>query len=108
MKKEIVLQNIGEGIEEGIVTEINVQVGDTIEVDTPLIELETDKAILPFPSADQGVVKEIFVTPNQTIKIGQRLLLIETHGNKASASEKTIKKPPKPSTPIPSNSTNFL
>ena len=60
MVVEISLPVLGEGVDSGTVAGVLVDVGDTIEADTPLIELETDKAVIEVPSEEAGVVTECF------------------------------------------------
>jgi pyruvate/2-oxoglutarate dehydrogenase complex dihydrolipoamide acyltransferase (E2) component len=56
--QELKLPEVGEGIESGTVVAVLVKVGDRIEVDQPLLELETDKAVVEMPSTVAGVVTE--------------------------------------------------
>ena len=78
------LPDVGEGIDSGVVVSVLVSVGDTVEVDQPVIELETDKAVVEVPSDVSGVVEEINVKENDEAKVGQVLL---TLGEGAAASE---------------------
>ncbi len=62
MLEEIRLPEIGENVTSGtVVGGVHVQVGDAIEVDDPVIELETDKAVVDIPSPLKGQVTEILV-----------------------------------------------
>ena len=57
---------LGDDVESGIVVSVMVSVGDTISVDQPVLELETDKAVLEVPSSVSGVIEEIMVkTPTR-------------------------------------------
>jgi pyruvate dehydrogenase E2 component (dihydrolipoamide acetyltransferase) len=53
-----------------------VAVGDSIKKDQPVIELETDKAVVEVPSAVSGVVKEIKVKAGEQAKVGQVILVV--------------------------------
>jgi pyruvate dehydrogenase E2 component (dihydrolipoamide acetyltransferase) len=55
-----------------------VSVGDSVAVDQPLVELETDKAVLEVPSSHKGKVAEILIAPGDTVKVGQVLVKIDT------------------------------
>ena len=55
------LPPLGENVDAGTVVGILVAVGDTIEVDQSVLEIETDKANLEVPSSVSGVVTEILV-----------------------------------------------
>jgi len=81
MQTEFKLPELGENIESGDVVNILVSEGETIDIDDPVLELETDKATVEVPSSVSGVVKKIHVQVGDTIKVGQ---LILTAGNGAA------------------------
>lgn len=97
---EFKLPEVGEGISKGTVVNVLVKVGDTIAKDQPVIEFETDKAVVEVPSNVAGVVQEIKVKANQEAKIGDVVLVVgESAGSTAVKPEpaKTETKPePKP------------
>ena len=62
MVKEILLPDLGEGIDGADVSEVVVSVGDTVSKDDTLLVLESDKASMEIPAEDAGVIKEILVT----------------------------------------------
>ncbi|MGH2575840.1 MAG: 2-oxo acid dehydrogenase subunit E2 [Ignavibacteria bacterium] len=78
MIKEIVLPIVSENVEEGDVVKVLVSVGDEIEIDQSIIELETDKALFEVPSSEKGKVVEVNVKEGDSIKIGQVILKVET------------------------------
>ena len=59
------------------VVEILVQAGERVEVDQPLATLETDKALVEFPSPHAGVVGKIHVQPGDQMVQGDALLALE-------------------------------
>ena len=73
---EFKLPEVGEGIDSGIVVGILVSVGDTVEKDQPVIEFETDKAVVEVPSGVSGVVQSINVKANEEAKVGQTILTV--------------------------------
>jgi pyruvate dehydrogenase E2 component (dihydrolipoamide acetyltransferase) len=73
---EFKLPEVGEGITKGTVVNILVKVGDTIVKDQPVIEFETDKAVVEVPSSVAGVVQEIRVQPNKEANIGDVILVV--------------------------------
>ena len=75
------------------VIEILVKVGDTIEVDTPLVTLESDKASMEIPSSSAGVVKSLQVKLGDKIGEGD-LILTLTSDNVASSSPEAPKEAP--------------
>ena len=85
MAVEFKLPGIGEGIESGDVLEVLVSVGDTIEVDTEICELETDKATVFVPSDIAGTIKEIHFADGDTVAVGAVLLTVEAAAGAAPA-----------------------
>lgn len=71
MIEDIRLPEISENVEAGDVTKVLVAVGDTVEVDQPLVELETDKAVFELPSTVAGTVTEVLVKEGDTAKSGR-------------------------------------
>ena len=88
------------------VIEICVKVGDAIDVDDPLITLESDKATMDVPSPVAGVVKEIRVAINDRISEGAVVALVETGEAAAETrSEPPAVAAPQPSAPTPAATT---
>ncbi|MEU8005921.1 biotin/lipoyl-containing protein, partial [Catellatospora sp. NPDC049111] len=71
---------LGESVTEGTVTRWLKQVGDTIEVDEPLLEVSTDKVDTEIPSPVAGVLLEITVPEDETAAVGAQLALIGAAG----------------------------
>ena len=74
---EFCLPDLGENIESGEVIGLLVKPGDTVTEDQPLIELETDKAVIEVPSSVTGTVQEMHVTVGEQVMIGQLVATIE-------------------------------
>ncbi|WP_438311871.1 dihydrolipoamide acetyltransferase family protein [Sporosarcina sp. FA9] len=72
------LHDIGEGMTEGEVVQYLVQVGDWVETDQPLVEIQTDKMIAEISSPCAGHVKEIIIEIGETVQVGTSLLYIES------------------------------
>jgi pyruvate dehydrogenase E2 component (dihydrolipoamide acetyltransferase) len=85
MIKEIMLPEISETVESGDVIEIFVRVGDFIDVEQPLAQLETDKATFDVPSPAKGKVVEIAIEPGQKVNVGQLLLKVDTEAAPGAA-----------------------
>jgi pyruvate dehydrogenase E2 component (dihydrolipoamide acetyltransferase) len=83
---EFTVPELGENVAGGDVTSILVKVGDTIAVDQPVLELETDKATVEVPSSVAGRVTEIKVKPGDTIKVGAVVLVVEDGASAKSTS----------------------
>ena len=78
MIEEIRLPEISESVETGDVTKVLVSVGDSVAVDQPLVELETEKAVFEVPSTVAGHVAEVLVKEGDTVRVGQTLVKIDT------------------------------
>jgi len=83
MAVEIKLPELGENITSGTLARLLVKEGDHIKKDQPLIELETDKAVVEVPSSHSGVVTRIAVKEGESINVGQTILLLEAAGSPA-------------------------
>ena len=83
MVKDFKFPDVGEGITEGEVVKWLVKEGDTVEEDQPLLEVETDKAIVEIPSPWSGRVMKIHVGEGGIVKVGQALVSIGEEGEKA-------------------------
>ena len=65
MIKDIVLPDLGEGIEGAEVSEVSVSVGDKVTPDQTILVLESDKASMEIPAEANVIVIEIFVSPGE-------------------------------------------
>ena len=81
--KNITVPDIG-GASDVEVIEVLVKVGDRIQVGTPLITLESDKATMEVPSSDEGVVKEIQVKVGSKVSMGSTILILELGANQSA------------------------
>ena len=82
MSEKIVVPVLGESISEATVAKWLKNVGETIEVDEPIVELETDKVNLEVPSPISGVLSEINSKDGSVVEVGALL-------GSVSESEKT-------------------
>lgn len=78
MSKQIAIPDIGG--DEVTVTEVMVKVGDTIEVDQSVINVEGDKASMEVPAPEAGVVKEVLVKVGDKVSTGTPMLVLEAAG----------------------------
>ncbi|HTK91020.1 MAG TPA: dihydrolipoamide acetyltransferase family protein [Verrucomicrobiae bacterium] len=88
MPREFALPDLGEGLTEAEIVEVLVHEGDVIAEDTPLLEVETDKAKVEIPSPVGGRVQKIHVTPGQTVKVGAVLVTFADAAGAAPAPAK--------------------
>jgi pyruvate dehydrogenase E2 component (dihydrolipoamide acetyltransferase) len=87
MTTEFKLPELGENVESGDVVAVLVAAGDPVEVDQPVLELETDKATIEVPSSVSGVVKEVRVKAGEQAQVGQVIFTVETDGAAPAAKE---------------------
>jgi pyruvate dehydrogenase E2 component (dihydrolipoamide acetyltransferase) len=78
MINAVTLPELGENIDTAEVLHVLVSVGDSIDKDQALIEVETEKASVEVPTPAAGVVKEIRIKPGDTIRVGQVLVELES------------------------------
>src|SRR5918995_889524 len=74
MPRPFVLPDLGEGLTEAEILNVLVHEGDVIVEDTPLLEIETDKATVEIPSPISGRVEKLHVQAGQTVKVGAVLV----------------------------------
>lgn len=85
MAFEFKLPDVGEGITEGEIVRWLVGVGDTVVLDQPLLELQTDKAVVELPAPRAGVIASVHGEPGQVVPVGTTLVVIEAAGAPAVA-----------------------
>ncbi|MBS8263603.1 2-oxo acid dehydrogenase subunit E2 [Mesobacillus boroniphilus] len=83
---EVKLHDIGEGMTEADINCYLVKPGDFVKADDPLVEVQTDKMTAEIPAPRSGVIKELLLTPGQTVKVGTTLLIMED----SSGGSKTV------------------
>ncbi|MER7083291.1 biotin/lipoyl-containing protein, partial [Saccharopolyspora kobensis] len=71
---------LGESVAEGTVTRWLKQVGDSVEVDEPLLEVSTDKVDTEIPSPVAGTLLEIAANEDDTVEVGAKLAVIGAAG----------------------------
>ena len=76
MSHEVTLPALGESVTEGTVTRWLKNVGDTVAVDEPLVEISTDKVDTEIPSPVAGVIVEILVAEDDTVEVGAVLVRV--------------------------------
>lgn len=104
MSTEIRVPTLGESVTEATVAQWFKQAGDSVAVDEPLVELETDKVTIELPSPAAGVLSDISVETGDTVEVGALLGMIgEGEGKvsaKPAAKKEEVKAAPAPE-PVP-------
>jgi len=81
MSTEFKLPELGENIETAGVLNVLIKMGDKIEKDQGVIEIETDKATIEVPSTISGIVQDVLIKPGDNVKVGQTLMVVQEIGN---------------------------
>ncbi|MBN2449110.1 MAG: 2-oxo acid dehydrogenase subunit E2 [Lentisphaeria bacterium] len=100
MEKELALPGLGENISKVQVARVLVQAGASVAADDPLLEVEADKAVVEIPAAAAGTVRQVLVSPGDTLTIGQPFAVIET-GQTEPEPQPPDADEPAPNTPGP-------
>ena len=77
MSVELIVPTLGESITEATVSKWLKKIGESFEVDEPLVEIETDKITVEVPAPSAGVLSEIKVKEGKDVNIGGVLGIIE-------------------------------
>ena len=80
-EQEFLLPELGENIVSATVTKVLIAVGDTVELDQAVLELETDKATIEVPSTMAGKVTALLVAEGDVIKIGAVIFRVSGSAN---------------------------
>jgi pyruvate dehydrogenase E2 component (dihydrolipoamide acetyltransferase) len=76
MSERVTMPALGESVTEGTVTRWLKNVGDTVALDEPLLEVSTDKVDTEIPSPVAGTLQEILVAEDETVPVGADLAVI--------------------------------
>ncbi len=92
MLKEILLPDLGEGIFSADVSEVLVSPEDHVSVDDIILVLESEKASMEIPSEEEGVIKKVFISAGDQVKIGEILIMMEVVPSSKVTKKKTEEK----------------
>ncbi|MHC9568205.1 2-oxoglutarate dehydrogenase, E2 component, dihydrolipoamide succinyltransferase [Corynebacterium diphtheriae] len=99
---DVVMPELGESVTEGTITQWLKSVGDTVDVDEPLLEVSTDKVDTEVPSPVAGTILEILFNEDDTVDVGDVIVRVGTPGSAPAAKEEPAEAPkeePKAETP---------
>ena len=85
---EFKLPELGENISQGDLVRLMISPGTKVSEGQPVMELETDKAVVEVPSSVSGIVKDVKVKEGEKIKVGQVIFTLEGSGGTASSSSR--------------------
>ena len=92
MIKEIVLPDLGEGIESATISEVPLSAGEHVKKDDVLLVLESDKASMEIPSDYDGKITEVLVEEGKDVVTGEPLFKIEIQDSAKEEIEEETKK----------------
>lgn len=81
--KDFALPDLGEGLEESELVSWHVAVGDTVELNQHLADVETAKALVELPSPFAGVIKALYAEEGTTVAVGAPIVQFELDGDPA-------------------------
>ncbi|MFF0530346.1 dihydrolipoamide acetyltransferase family protein [Nocardia amikacinitolerans] len=80
---EFRLPDLGEGLAEAEVVSWSVNVGDSVELNQTIAEVETAKAVVALPSPFAGRVEELLAEPGETVEVGAPLIRVRVESPRA-------------------------
>ena len=84
---QICLTDPGEGLTEAEIIEIKVKEGDRVEINDPVVTVETAKSAVELPSHVAGIVAKVHVKEGDELNVGEPMFDIETDPEAGQASE---------------------
>ena len=99
MGREFRLPDIGEGLTEAEIVRWLVAEGESVKADQPIVEVETDKAVVEIPSPYAGVVERHGGAEGETLEVGSILVVI-SDANDMSQDQSAATPPPPIAAPI--------
>ena len=101
------MPDIGEGIAEGEIVKIDIKVGDTIQEDDILFEVQNDKSVEEIPSPVSGKVLEVKVQEGTVARVGDVIVVIDDGSGPAEASAPAAAPAAAPAPAAPAASSTF-
>ncbi|HEX4442409.1 MAG TPA: dihydrolipoamide acetyltransferase family protein [Galbitalea sp.] len=77
MSTEFAMPDLGEGLTESELVAWHVAVGDPVELNQPIAEIETAKAIVQLPSPFAGTISQLYAEPGEVVAVGARLVAFD-------------------------------
>jgi 2-oxoglutarate dehydrogenase E2 component (dihydrolipoamide succinyltransferase) len=88
---DIIVPTLGESIVEATVSKWLKNEGEYVEVDEPVVELETDKVTLEVPAPISGLIGSIIAAEGETVEVGQNIGALDPNGKKSSDDKQKAK-----------------
>ncbi|GAB4531733.1 MAG: 2-oxoglutarate dehydrogenase, E2 component, dihydrolipoamide succinyltransferase [Anaerolineales bacterium] len=97
MPTQVLMPQLGEGVDEATITQWLKKEGDTVQELEPIVEVNTDKVDTEIPSPAGGVVLKILKSENETVSVGTVIAIIGQPGEEAESPKTTT--PPQVAAP---------
>src|SRR6266446_7225680 len=97
---DVIMQQLGETVEEGTVAAWHKKEGDKVAIDELLVEIETDKVATEVPSLVAGTLLKILVAAGETVKVGTKLAIIDWGRGAGVAVPKAAAELTRPTQPV--------
>src|SRR6266513_4551578 len=88
--REFKLPDLGEGLTEAEIVQWLVKEGDTIELNQPIVEVETEKALVEIPSPFAGTVEKIFGDVGARVNVGSTIITVQTADDAPKTGRKEV------------------
>ncbi len=88
--RHFLLPDLGEGLTEAEIVAWHVTAGDQVGLNQPLVEVETEKAVVELPSPFAGTVVELLADAGQTVAVGAPIIAIETDPDQDHDAEERV------------------
>jgi pyruvate dehydrogenase E2 component (dihydrolipoamide acetyltransferase) len=88
--REFKLPDLGEGLTEAEIVQWLVKEGDTIELNQPIVEVETEKALVEIPSPFAGTVEKIFGDVGARVNVGSTIITVQTSDDAPKTGRKEV------------------
>ncbi|MEJ5338011.1 MAG: biotin/lipoyl-containing protein, partial [Thermus sp.] len=96
---ELRLPELGDNVATATVVGVLVKEGDRVAPGQPVLELETDKAVMEVPAEAGGVVEKVLVKPGEEVKPGQPFLVLQAEGEAPAPETPAQEEAPKAEAP---------
>lgn len=91
--RKFLLPDVGEGLTEADIVDWRVAVGDQVEVNQTIVEIETAKSLVELPSPYSGVVSELLTPVGTTVEVGTPIIVIDVDPAGTGAAEPEAEAP---------------
>ncbi|WP_457628418.1 dihydrolipoamide acetyltransferase family protein [Persephonella sp.] len=90
MEYKVVMPQLTDTMEEGKIIRWLKKEGDYVKKDEPLVEIESDKAVMDVPAMREGVLVKILAEEGEELPVGKPIAIIETDVEEAKKAQKTV------------------